>query len=156
MSISYDWRIDHQLFAPRSHTILHIHASEGRAWQKKEVVMLRFIKLWILRYQLAPIFKQAEALAERGATSGSEEYIKLLTRARELVKAYIQEFPNFDYYAEFPAMNDLYKMTIQPEPAKPKAGLIALIVAAIFSSAMGLGAYGAVIHWTYCLLTHAH
>jgi len=118
---------------------------------------VRSVELFVLRYKLAQVFKQAELQVERGIANGNPVYVSLLDQAETLIGKFIERWPG-TYANMFPALSDLETLATPPEPvkAKPIAGMIVLIVAFLLSLAAGVGAFGAIVHWSYHLLTRAH
>jgi hypothetical protein len=115
--------------------------------------MFQFIRLWVLRYQLAPIFKQAELATERGTEKGNLLYASLYNKADELITAFELRYPKFDSTPEFgQAMAQLEDLMQSPEPVdhKPK---IALAIGLFIFAGIGVGTFGAIVFWTYHALT---
>jgi hypothetical protein len=114
--------------------------------------MFKLINLWILRYQLAKIFKQAELYSERGIEKGSDIFVSLRDQGVNLVSKFRIKYPDVDVYAEFPALHDLDALATLPEPVdnRPK---IALAIGLFIFAGIGVGAFGAIVFWTYHALT---
>src|SRR5271157_4417339 len=114
--------------------------------------MFKFIRLWFLRYKLAQLFKQAELCAERGIERGNGIYVQLNTQADNLIREFTKDYPYFDSHAEFPALFDLETLALPPEPPDNK-GRIAQAIGLFIFAGIGVGAFGAIVFWTYHALT---
>jgi hypothetical protein len=114
--------------------------------------MLKFIRLWILRYKLAQLFKQAELYVERGVEKGNDVYASLHDQACVLVGEFIEKYPG-NYGNAFPALSDLEELATEPEPPsiKPALGIIAIGIGFVIGSAFAIGGYVALVNFAYHL-----
>lgn len=114
---------------------------------------MQFIKIWILRYKLAQIFKRAEQAFNLGRLPGNEVFVQAHQQAMNLVIAYHNEFKDFDIQAEVPALADLEKLTIKPEPVSVKAKAVYGVVLA-YAIGFGAGSLAAAAVGGYHLCMH--
>jgi hypothetical protein len=110
---------------------------------------MRFIRLYILKFKLARIFKLAEQAVEQGRESGDQFYVELLAQANILLRTYEEQYP--DYVEQIPAMNDLMKLTVPPAPVDYRYPVIAGLGAFVISAAV-IASWGALVHVFYHLL----
>lgn len=113
---------------------------------------MKFIYLFVLRFKLADLFKKAEMLADRGVESGDQQYVQLLADANVLIHDFTAKYP-IDVELEFPAIKDLMKLTVVPEPRDIKHVAIATMFG-IFLGATFIGAFGAMVGASYHAFSH--
>lgn len=115
--------------------------------------MFKFIHLWILKIKLAGIFKLAEQHSERGIEPGNEVFVALYDRATMLIFEYQHKYSGLNQAVEFPAFEDLRKLSEKPvqPPIAPKVGLA---IGIFVGSAMVLGVYAGLVHLAYHLVAH--
>lgn len=113
---------------------------------------MRSIRYYILKYRLAPIFKEAEQYCQAGLPAGSIEYQSLYAKAITLVAVFGAKYPDWNSTA-IPALGDLEKLTIAPDVSAEQKK-VALIVVLIAGSAIAIGTYASMISITYHAWAH--
>ncbi len=114
---------------------------------------MQFIKIWILRYKLAQLFKRAEQAFNLGRQAGDATYADLYSQAVKLINVYRVDYPHFKTDIEVPALADLEKLTIKPEPISIKAKAIQGIILA-YAVGIGIGSLAAAVAGTYHVWMH--
>ena len=114
---------------------------------------MKFIKTWILRYKLAQIFKRVEQCIDLGRQPGDKVFVDAWLQAKDLVRVHWMQYNDFDARIEVPALADLEKWSIKPEPVdhtqKVKQALVAAFAASVFIGtigAMGVGTFHLWMH----------
>lgn len=113
---------------------------------------MRVIRLWILKMQLAAIFKKAEHLAELGVSKGDQRFVSLFDESMKLTYAYKKHYPAFDPFKEMPGLRDLQNLTVPPD-VKKRNKQIGMYVALGAASGVLIGIYGGMITIGYHLIT---
>lgn len=109
---------------------------------------MRFIRYYLLQYKLAKLFKLAEQATEKGIESGEQIYVDLYDQAGVLVGQFNNKTIHPITMESFPALVDLEKLTIKPEPVDIRP-VIVKGIAICFGSVLALGFVAACINISY-------
>lgn len=106
---------------------------------------MNMIKMWILRYRLASIFKEAEYHADRDLPKGSQVYLDLLVKANDIIA---KSGLTCNWAEEFPGINDLRALTIC-EPEVTPGNRIVTILAIAGLAGFSIGTFSFIVGATY-------
>jgi len=110
--------------------------------------IIRTYRLYILKYRLAKIFKDAEQAVEQGIETGDTVYVELYTKAVLLTRIFNSHYPGGRIDDTIPAMEDLRKLTIPPEPLSIKPIINKVVIIGI-SAFLLVGFVPAAINVSY-------
>lgn len=106
---------------------------------------MEFIKMWVLRYHMASIFKEAEYHADRDLPKGSQVYLDLLAKTGYYIaKSGLKR----NWAEEFPGLEDLRLLTI-PEPEITTGARIVTVVAIASLIGFSIGTFSFIVGATY-------
>lgn len=109
---------------------------------------MKTIKMWLLKIQLAGLFKKAQLYTDMGKEQGDDVFNNLLTQADALISRY-----NMPEAREFGAYKDLVELTAI-KAANQTALKLAIGAAVIIALPMALGAISGLVAIGYHAMLH--